>query len=193
MKVDHDNGVNQGVIRPYTRSKKPRLRWTDDLHRRFVSAVMKLGGEDKAVDAAKKDMQLINQIPEMINSPTSRPVSRRQTRLQHVKDSLIKKALNKHFLGGEGDHHKMPLQHSLLETLPWSEIAANDGATKVFYVPEEADKRCYGYKVFDDLAQSSKAKPKGMNNDLDTTLRLNLFDTTSVITCEEDISLKLFL
>nr|XP_017222039.1 PREDICTED: myb family transcription factor APL-like isoform X2 [Daucus carota subsp. sativus] len=31
-----------------TRDPKPRLRWTSDLHDRFVHAVTKLGGPDKA-------------------------------------------------------------------------------------------------------------------------------------------------
>lgn len=31
-----------------TRDPKPRLRWTADLHDRFVDAVTKLGGPDKA-------------------------------------------------------------------------------------------------------------------------------------------------
>lgn len=34
------------VVRPYVRSKMPRLRWTFDLHRCFVHAVERLGGED---------------------------------------------------------------------------------------------------------------------------------------------------
>ncbi|KAK2644521.1 hypothetical protein Ddye_019716 [Dipteronia dyeriana] len=35
-------------VRPYTRSKIPRLRWTPDLHSCFVHAVQLLGGEDRA-------------------------------------------------------------------------------------------------------------------------------------------------
>lgn len=34
------------VVRPYVRSKVPRLRWSADLHRCFVHAVERLGGED---------------------------------------------------------------------------------------------------------------------------------------------------
>ena len=34
------------MVRPYVRSKLPRLRWTPDLHRCFVHAVERLGGED---------------------------------------------------------------------------------------------------------------------------------------------------
>ncbi|KAF5953581.1 hypothetical protein HYC85_006437 [Camellia sinensis] len=33
-------------VRPYVRSKMPRLRWTPDLHHRFVHAVERLGGQD---------------------------------------------------------------------------------------------------------------------------------------------------
>ncbi|GLT29408.1 hypothetical protein SLA2020_042800 [Shorea laevis] len=48
----HDNltGVSQKsrVVRPYVRSKVPRLRWTPDLHHCFVHAVERLGGEDRA-------------------------------------------------------------------------------------------------------------------------------------------------
>lgn len=37
-------GYENGVI--MTRDPKPRLRWTADLHDRFVDAVTKLGGPD---------------------------------------------------------------------------------------------------------------------------------------------------
>ncbi|XP_055803592.1 transcription activator GLK1-like [Solanum dulcamara] len=39
---------NKSGVRPYVRSKMPRLRWTHDLHRSFVHAVERLGGEDRA-------------------------------------------------------------------------------------------------------------------------------------------------
>ncbi|XP_057808180.1 transcription repressor KAN1-like [Salvia miltiorrhiza] len=35
-------------VRPYVRSKMPRLRWTPELHLRFVHAVERLGGQDRA-------------------------------------------------------------------------------------------------------------------------------------------------
>lgn len=44
-----NNNNNKGVsshVRPYVRSKLPRLRWTPDLHHRFVHAVERLGGQE---------------------------------------------------------------------------------------------------------------------------------------------------
>lgn len=41
-----DMSLKSPHVRPYVRSKVPRLRWTPDLHRCFVHAVQLLGGED---------------------------------------------------------------------------------------------------------------------------------------------------
>jgi len=40
------NGATSGSVRPYNRSKVPRLRWTPDLHLCFVHAVERLGGQE---------------------------------------------------------------------------------------------------------------------------------------------------
>ena len=38
--------TSSGSVRPYNRSKTPRLRWTPDLHLCFVQAVERLGGQE---------------------------------------------------------------------------------------------------------------------------------------------------
>jgi hypothetical protein len=43
-----DNKSNHGgSVRPYVRSKNPRLRWTPELHLCFLRAVERLGGQDR--------------------------------------------------------------------------------------------------------------------------------------------------
>lgn len=43
-----EENENKSPVRPYVRSKMPRLRWTPDLHLRFVHAVERLGGQERA-------------------------------------------------------------------------------------------------------------------------------------------------
>ncbi|MCL7023833.1 hypothetical protein MKW94_016213 [Papaver nudicaule] len=43
-----ENSWISRTVRPYVRSKVPRLRWTPDLHDVFLHAVHRLGGEEKA-------------------------------------------------------------------------------------------------------------------------------------------------
>ncbi|XP_047335436.1 uncharacterized protein LOC124938960 [Impatiens glandulifera] len=45
---DQESHEKKPTIRPYVRSKLPRLRWTPELHLRFVHAVERLGGHDRA-------------------------------------------------------------------------------------------------------------------------------------------------
>ena len=42
---ENEKKGHSGAVRPYVRSKMPRLRWTPDLHLRFVHAVERLGGQ----------------------------------------------------------------------------------------------------------------------------------------------------
>ncbi|XP_062197045.1 transcription factor LUX-like isoform X2 [Phragmites australis] len=51
-------GASSSSVRPYVRSKNPRLRWTPELHLCFLRAVEKLGGQDRATP--KLVLQLMN-------------------------------------------------------------------------------------------------------------------------------------
>nr|GMD43240.1 two-component response regulator ORR24-like [Ipomoea batatas] len=46
--VEESGEKKASSVRPYVRSKMPRLRWTPDLHLRFVHAVERLGGQERA-------------------------------------------------------------------------------------------------------------------------------------------------
>ncbi|CAN8287306.1 unnamed protein product [Cochlearia groenlandica] len=46
-------------VRPYVRSRVPRLRWTPDLHHRFVRAVERLGGQERATPKLVQQMMNI--------------------------------------------------------------------------------------------------------------------------------------
>ncbi|KAL6542919.1 hypothetical protein OROHE_010439 [Orobanche hederae] len=54
----HPPPPTRSGVRPYVRSKMLRLRWTHDLHQCFISAVDRLGGENRATP--KMVLELMN-------------------------------------------------------------------------------------------------------------------------------------
>ncbi|CAN8317071.1 unnamed protein product [Cochlearia groenlandica] len=63
-KVSSNNTIEESdhkktKVRPYVRSKVPRLRWTPDLHLRFVRAVERLGGQESATPKLVRQMMNI--------------------------------------------------------------------------------------------------------------------------------------
>ncbi|XP_031117714.1 uncharacterized protein LOC116021237 [Ipomoea triloba] len=56
--MNGDDQKKSSSVRPYVRSKIPRLRWTPDLHLSFVHAIERLGGQERATP--KLVLQLMN-------------------------------------------------------------------------------------------------------------------------------------
>ncbi|MCD7446204.1 hypothetical protein HAX54_045261 [Datura stramonium] len=54
----NSSDVEKKNVRQYVRSKLPRLRWTPDLHRSFVHAIQRLGGQERATP--KLVLQMMN-------------------------------------------------------------------------------------------------------------------------------------
>ncbi|RWW14313.1 hypothetical protein GW17_00021911 [Ensete ventricosum] len=57
---DDDDDDRKVCVRPYSRSKNPRLRWTPDLHLSFVHAVERLGGKDREQIRSTLFLELIS-------------------------------------------------------------------------------------------------------------------------------------
>lgn len=57
-----DGKERTSTVRPYIRSKTPRLRWTPDLHLAFVRAVERLGGQDSKFTPSKNGSIYMNVI-----------------------------------------------------------------------------------------------------------------------------------
>lgn len=114
---------------------------------------------------------------------TSRAVSRREDHLQQLKGSLIKNALDTHFLG-DHDHQPIELQLSLSNAFPPTK-------TVVVHMPREDRKRSSGPES--SKATSAKGKEKVATDDEFAVMGADL----SLCICNDDedndISLDLSL
>ncbi|XP_071707964.1 uncharacterized protein [Rutidosis leptorrhynchoides] len=88
------SGSITGSVRPYVRSKNPRLRWTPDLHVRFVQAIERLGGQERATP--KLVLQLMN--------IKGLSISHVKSHLQMYRSKKIDDTNQEQGLLDEGDH-----------------------------------------------------------------------------------------
>ena len=102
-----------------------------------------------ALEAAKKsgkNMQYIAGIlPQLLNSLHSRPVTRRQTRLQKLKALLVKKALDKHFSGDNQPQRLLGIEKK----------AVSESSVTTLHMPGEGGKVSHAYMVFNQLLKTS--------------------------------------
>ncbi|MED6179507.1 hypothetical protein PIB30_001804 [Stylosanthes scabra] len=86
-----------GMVMSMTREPKPRLRWTADLHDRFVDAVTKLGGPDKATPKS-----------------VLRIMGLKGLTLYHLKSHLQKYRLGQQARKQNEEHHKENNRYSYM-------------------------------------------------------------------------------
>nr|XP_043617319.1 myb family transcription factor MPH1-like [Erigeron canadensis] len=92
---DKKTNSASGSVRPYVRSKNPRLRWTPELHLRFIHAVDKLGGQERATP--KLVLQLMN--------IKGLSISHVKSHLQMYRSKKIDDSNQEQGLAYEGDDH----------------------------------------------------------------------------------------
>ncbi|KAK9061077.1 hypothetical protein SSX86_018257 [Deinandra increscens subsp. villosa] len=93
------SGSVTGSVRPYVRSKNPRLRWTPGLHLRFVQAIERLGGQERATP--KLVLQLMNIKGLSISHVKSHLQMYRSKKIDDPNEGMIKQGL----LSEGDDHH----------------------------------------------------------------------------------------
>ncbi|KAJ4732266.1 Homeodomain-like superfamily protein [Rhynchospora pubera] len=87
-------GIERRGVRQYNRSDIPRMRWTEDLHRRFLDAIDCLGGPHKATP--KRILQLMG-----VNGVN---ISHVKSHLQMFRSLSNHSSLHKHVITRKATH-----------------------------------------------------------------------------------------
>ncbi|KAG0583940.1 hypothetical protein KC19_3G173400 [Ceratodon purpureus] len=91
-------GNSRGKVRQYVRSRLPRLRWTADLHRCFVVAVERCGGQEKATP------KMVLQLMDVKGLTIAHVKSHLQMYRSMKNDESVQSDLN-FWRGGHFQHH----------------------------------------------------------------------------------------
>nr|CAD1835269.1 unnamed protein product [Ananas comosus var. bracteatus] len=120
------NCGRNGAVRPYIRSKVPRLRWTPDLHHSFVQAIENLGGQDKATP--KLVLQLMDVKGLTISHVKSHLQMYRSTRhdlgRQGMQESKYSSCKDNDVGGDAPDPSSKPTKEFLSQFMCWMETEA---------------------------------------------------------------------
>ncbi|KAL9159687.1 hypothetical protein ABFS82_08G151000 [Erythranthe guttata] len=158
-------------VRPYVRSKMPRLRWTHDLHHCFITAVERLGGEDRATPKMVLEMMNVKGLSiTHVKSHLQMYRSMKHEQLLHesvagknkkVEGTTTQLSNDSRISSGSSSNHHYYSGSGLLGQPPmWQDVKlkqkAESEAVPPLYRPEvpeleKSGRRLFDYSMFNDL------------------------------------------
>ncbi|GER56288.1 homeodomain-like superfamily protein [Striga asiatica] len=176
-------GGSGASVRPYVRSKLPRLRWTQDLHQSFVRAVDRLGGEDRATP--KMVLELMNVKGLSITHVKSHlQMYRSMKHEQIMQESLVEmsKKVQATSLPNELNHPDRTLGLLTSQALALDIHAIRHEETKPIGISAENRRTFNDSVIFNDLFRSCKPQTTDyvdIDKAKDTKYHANISSNTS--------------
>ncbi|CAI8590674.1 unnamed protein product [Vicia faba] len=198
--VDNNNSSNPSemslkapMVRPYSRSKMPRLRWTPDLHRCFVHAVQKLEREERGA-TPKLILQLMN-----IKGLTISHVKSHLQMYRSMKHEEMSQEAKKNVMAANLLASRMISSSALVPTFLQTPAQRQNGYEPEFYIRNQSnnsvviysgdEQKKHTYIIFDGILSTVQAKKRDQQRFKEITARGKEVNEKET----DDLSLKLTL
>ncbi|XP_061336965.1 transcription repressor KAN1-like [Gastrolobium bilobum] len=178
-----EKSLKTPMVRSYVRSKRPRLRWTPDLHRCFVHAVQRLGGEERATP--KMILQLMNvkgltilHVKSHLQMYRSMKQERESQAKKNDKAPVVASTFSSTFDSSYGQQNPQQVSCATHYTEELARTQAqwnhheqeesynnNNGGESIMVCNGDEQKKMHNYIIFEDLlrnqsTQENKSPPK---------------------------------